>query len=473
MNHSEPPPRTGVTESRAAGSGSRRRVEPVHLGWSIGTLGVSLQLNTFNVAALFFLVTVLKIEPFIAGALITGSKLYDAFTDPLMGAISDRTRSRWGRRRPYLMLGGLGCGVTFALLFAIPPVPDQTLLYIYVGGALVLLSTAYTIFNVPYLAMPAEMIDDYHERSVMMSYRVFLISIGTFIGISGTPALVAYFQEHLGQSPNLAYRNMGLIIGVLMSAAMVAAFFGTRQARFTERARTGIPVREQLRLLADNTQFLLFMGIKLAGLFSLASILASKFFFVVYIMERSIGIAAIFGVAQLIGQIISIPLWLVLSRRVGKRRILLWSSFAMTILVLTWLFSGPAEPIWAYTLRGFALGVGGAGTILGTQAILPDIMEYDYRRTGLRREGIYAGMASFIEKTSGALSAVVIGGFLSLMAFDRELPAGEQPESALVAIMACTALIPAGMYAFKLILLKFFDLSEAKLKSTSRVVNTG
>ncbi len=369
------------------------------------------------------------------------------------------------------MIGGLGCGLTFALLFAIPPVADQTLLYVYVGGALLLLSTAYTVFNVPYLAMPAEMIDDYHERSVMMSYRVFLISIGTFVGVSGTPALVAYFQDHLGQSPSMAYRNMGLIIGIMMTCAMVAAFFGTRKARFTERTRTGISVRRQLRLLADNTPFLLYMGIKLAGLFSLASILASKFFFIVYIMERSIGIAAIFGVAQLVGQIIGIPLWLALSRRVGKRRILVFSSVAMTVLVLTWLFSGPAEPIWVYTLRGFALGLGGAGTILGTQAILPDLMEYDYRRTGLRREGLYAGLASFIEKTSGALSAVVIGGFLSLMAFDRELPAGQQPDSALLAIMACTALIPAGMYAFKLILLKFFDLSEAKLKNTTRVVS--
>jgi GPH family glycoside/pentoside/hexuronide:cation symporter len=471
MNRSEPRSASTLPDGRVAGPASRRRIEPVHLGWSIGTLGVSLQLNTFNVATLFFLVTVLKIEPLIAGALITGSKLYDAFTDPLMGAISDRTRSRWGRRRPYLMLGGLGCGVTFALLFAIPPIPDQMLLYLYVAGALVLLSTAYTVFNVPYLAMPAEMIDDYHERSVLMSYRVFLISIGTFIGVSGTPALVAYFQDHLGQSPNLAYRNMGLIIGVMMTVAMVAAFFGTRQARFTERTRTGMTARRQLRLLAENKPFLLFMGIKLAGLFSLASILTSKFFFVVYIMERSIGIAAVFGVAQLIGQIISIPFWLALSRRFGKRRVLIVSSFAMTILVLTWLFSGPAEPIWVYSLRGFALGIGGAGTILGTQAILPDVMEYDYRRTGLRREGVYAGIASFIEKTSGALSAVVIGGFLSLMDFDRQLPAGEQPESALVAIMACTALIPAGMYALKLILLKFFDLSEAKLKNATRVVN--
>ncbi|MDJ0927255.1 MAG: MFS transporter [Gammaproteobacteria bacterium] len=451
---------------------AERRFDPVHIGWSVGTLGVSLQLNTFAVMVLFFLVTVLKIEPVIAGALITGSKLYDAITDPLMGAISDRTRTRWGRRRPYLMIGGLGCGLSFALLFAIPPMSDPMMLYIYVGAALILLSTFYTIFNVPYLTMPAEMIDDYHERSVMMSYRVFLISVGTLIGVSAAPAMPTWFEEGLGLNEPAAYRLMGAIIGGLMSAAMVASFFGTARARFTDPVRDSMPLGQKIQLMLSNTPFLLYLGLKLAGLFSLAAVLASQLFFVVYIMERSPAVVAIFGLAQFAAQIVTIPMWLQLSKRTSKTYILVLASIATLLISATWFLSGPGEPLWVYGLRGVLLGIAAAGTLLGTQAILPDIMEYDYRRTGLRREGIYAGMASFIEKISSAFAGVVIGGFLSAMAFDKELPPGEQPESALLAILICMAVIPMATLAIKLICLYFFKLDERTLKSTGPVAGS-
>lgn len=441
-------------------------INPVHLGWSVGTLGVSLLLNTFNIATLFFLVTVLKVDPLIAGALITGSKLYDAFTDPLMGTISDRTRTRWGRRRPYLVIGGIACGVTFAALYSLPQLADPLMMYAAIGLALVLLSTAYTIYNVPYLAMPAEMIEDYHERSVMMSWRAFLISIGTFIGVSGTPAALAYMQDQLGLSPAVAYRNLGIGLGTLMSIAMVAAFFGTRNARFTEPVESTLTIRERLRLIANNHQFLLFLGIKLTGLFSLAAVLATSFFFVVYVMERSVGVATFYGIAQLVAQMLGIPVWLALSKRVGKSRILVYSSISTLILALSWLLSGPEEPLAIYVARGFLLGLASGGTLLGTQAILPDVIEHDYRRTGLRREGVFAGTISFIEKTAGALSGIVIGAILALMNFDKALPPGQQPESAILGIMICTAIVPAVMSLLKLWMLRYFDLSEEKLRNT-------
>lgn len=445
-----------------------RRPDPQHLGWAIGTLGVSLLLNTFNVAVLFYLVTVLRIEPVIAGALITGSKLYDAATDPLMGVISDRTRSRWGRRRPWLLVGGIASGLSFAALFAIPTGLSPLPLYVAVGAALLLLATAYTVFNVPYLTMPAEMTDDYHERSVMMSYRVVLIAIGTTVGLAGAPALLAFTQERLGWSAPAAYRGLGVVLGVGITVSMVAAFFGTRRARATERTATTLPARERWRLLVSNRPFLLYLGIKLTSLFSLASITATQLFFVTYVLQKSVGLAGLFGVAQLAGQLLALPAWLAMARVRGKTPVLGWSTVGMAALALTWLPAGPAEPVWLYAARGLLFGAASAGNILATQAILPDIMEYDYRRSGLRREGVFAGMASFIEKTAGALAGVVIGGFLSLMDFDEALGAGAQPESAVFAIMACTALVPFAMHCIKLGLLAFYDLDAARLRATTR-----
>lgn len=444
------------------------RIEPVYLGWSVGTVGVSLLLNTQNVMVMFFLVTVLKIEPALAGLLVTGSKLYDTFTDPVMGTITDRTKSRWGRRRPYLFLGGIGCALSFIMLFAVPELSDTATLA-YVLAALLLIATFYTVFNVPYLAMPAEMTDGYHERSVMMSYRVFFIAGATYIATSGTPFLVSVLTNDYGLSQRAAYGWMGVAIGSLIGLAMVAAFFGTAKARFTEATKVNISLKEKLALIASNTPFVLFMGIKLSGLFALASILASKFFFVVYIMQQDLAWAAIFGTTSLIGQLVALPIWLKISKRFGKKFILIWSGVLQILFTATWFWSGPDETSFIYGLRGLLLGIGGAGTLLGTQAILPDVMEYDYRRTGLRREGIYAGIASFIEKLAFSLSAVVIGGFLSYMNFDRNAEPGAQPESALFAIMACQALLPIAMYSIKLVLLYFFKLDEQTLKSAEQV----
>jgi GPH family glycoside/pentoside/hexuronide:cation symporter len=218
-------------------------------------------------------------------------------------------------------------------------------------------------------------------------------------------------------------------------------------------------------LIWENRPFVLYLGIKLAGLFSLAAIISTQFFFVVYVLERSVATVALFGTMQLVGKLLSIPIWLRFARRRGKAWILAASTLLFIPLAGSWLLAMGSEPLWVYAGRGLLLGVASAGTLLGVQAMLPDIMEYDYLRSGMRREGIYAGVASFIEKSAFALAGIVIGGFLSAMQFDKSLPPGSQPDSALFAIIACTALVPIGAYVVKLLFLWFYDLDEAKLQS--------
>src|SRR5262245_21633002 len=132
--------------------------------WGAGTLGTTTILNGIAAVLLFYLVNFVKLEPVIAGALVFGAKLLDVFVSPPMGMLSDRTESRWGRRRPYLFGASFFCGLAFALMFNVPPGTGLAAVYLWVAFSLLLYVVSYTAFQVPYMAMPAEMTDDYHER---------------------------------------------------------------------------------------------------------------------------------------------------------------------------------------------------------------------------------------------------------------------------------------------------------------------
>lgn len=133
-------------------------------GWAVGAHGTSTMIGVLVTYLLIYMTDHLGIAAFTAGAIIFAARMYDLITDPLMGYISDRTRSRWGRRRPYLLLGAVSCFIAFVALFNVPDISNETAMVFYAAFMLILFTTAYTIFNVPYLAMPAEMTDSYNDR---------------------------------------------------------------------------------------------------------------------------------------------------------------------------------------------------------------------------------------------------------------------------------------------------------------------
>ncbi|MBT4741549.1 MAG: MFS transporter, partial [Rhodospirillaceae bacterium] len=140
----------------------------VRLGWGLGGVGTTIFLFSKSLV-LRYMIDYLGVAAVTAALLFAVSKFYDAFTDPVMGVISDRTRSRWGRRRPYLLAGSVLCAVTFVLLFSVPVFESQNAVILYMGALLILFATAYTLFNVAHLAMPVEMTANHQERSQMFS----------------------------------------------------------------------------------------------------------------------------------------------------------------------------------------------------------------------------------------------------------------------------------------------------------------
>ncbi len=432
--------------------------------WGLGTLATTTMLNGVSVLLLFYLVNLVKIEPVVAGALLFGSKLLDVFTDPPMGLLSDRTRSRWGRRRPYLLGSSLFCGLSFACLFNIPEAATGTAVYGFLVLSLVLYALSYTAFQVPYMAMPAELTDDYHERTRVMVWRVVFMTLGNFLGSAGVPGLVAFFGED-----RAAYASMGWVIGGVITVAMLLTALGTVGARQTTPSEEKIPVAQHLRWLAANQPLLVLMGMKTLIYAGISSFVAVMLFFLSSVLQKGPQVLAIYGLAQAAATILFTPVCAWVSRIIDKRPAYVVCLVGFVLTLATWSLATPQEPIFWIALRGVFLGIFAAGSFLYGHSMLMDTFAWDYQRTGVRREAVLSAAFSFVEKSALALGPLVIGALLSSMGFDKHLPTdAPQADSAVLAMYIGFIWIPVLCQLLAASLLYWYRLSSRDLQPALR-----
>ena len=432
----------------------------VAAGWGFGTLATATMLNAPTAALLFFLVTLVKLDPFLVGALIFGGKIIDVLTDPPVGALSDRTRSRYGRRRPWMLGSSFACGIAFALLFNVPEMSDQAT-YLYMAFALALFAITYTAFQVPYMAMPAEMTTDYHERTKIMSWRVVFMSFGNIAG-GGAFAAIA---KSLG-GDRAGYGEAAIWFGVFISVSMLATFFFTARARQTKAAPgdDDISLHQHLDWLRTNRPLMILVGSKIAIFLSVfASLTTALFFFKSVLKLDETIFFMIFGV-QAVSTIAFLPACNWVSKRIGKKPAYAISLLGFAAVVLTWLFASPGEPLYLLIARAVVLGMFGAGAHLYGQSMLIDTFALDYQKTGHRREGVLAAAFSFVEKACMALAPFIVGFLLSTLGFNKDLdPEADQSDSAIFAIQLGFIWIPVLCQFVAVFLLKFYHLTVADL----------
>ena len=436
----------------------------LQVNFGAGALGMAIVLNTLGGIFAPFMTNFLGISASAAAGVILFSKLYDMVTDPLMGVISDRTTTRWGRRRPWLLLGGVLTGAGFSLIFNPPSLGNTTLIGAWVLGALLLTYTGYTLFNVPFLAMPAEMTTRYHERTSLMSWRTLFINIGALIAVFSY-ALV----EWLGNDRE-AHGAMGLIYAALIACASIYCFFGLASARQTtpvKRAKTP-SIRRQISTIVQNRPLMNLLGAKLCQLLGLASSSAAGVYFKVVILKMSYTLTSLFLVVNIGVILATIPFWNRVSRRYGKRPTYMVATALFALTVSTWLLATAADPLASIFVRAVFLGFFASGVIILGAALLPDAVEYDYLRTGMRREATMSAFYATVEKLAFAAGPALALMLLSAFGYQSGT-AGmqiEQPDSAITAIYFSAGLAPALLYGVSLVFLFRYDLTEEKLKAT-------
>ena len=431
------------------------------LGWSSGALGVAMLMNGIAILIMFYLVGILKIEPALAGTIVFISKLFDVVSDPAIGLWSDQLESPRGRRRPFLLWGAIISPISFFMVFSTPLFDSQLITAAYVLFALCLYTVGYTVFNVPYMSMPAEMTDSYHERSSIHAYRIVFISIGGLIAAAIAPAVI----DALGKTEWSSYAMVSGVCAVAIFLAMMTAYGTTANARHTNKTHAGFKFTDEMRAVAKNRNFLRIIGVKFAQLTGVQATQAAMLFFIVQSLQLDLSILIVFGVVTTLTTIVAAPLLVRFSRRFEKRQAYYLAAVVYVLYSLSWVVAGPGEPVWAIALRAMLVGIAATGNVVLAMSMLTDVINVDARQTGIRREGAYTALYSFVEKFTAALGPLVIGLALSLANFDTSLPP-DVPQGGDVdqALLFCVAWLPAGMGLIAIWILSGYKLRRSDVE---------
>lgn len=433
----------------------------IKLGWSIGALGAGLLVNGVAALAFFYMVNVLQIEPAIAGGIVFIAKIIDVITDPIMGIISDRHKSPKGRRRPFLPLGAVLSALGFIAIFTVPGFDNPWITAAYVFGALTLYTIGYTIFNIPFMAMPAEMTDSYHERSSIHGYRLVFASLATFIATAIGPTIL----DKMGKTEWTSYATIATGGGLIIFLAMITSYFATANARFTDRTSAQASALKDFRTVLSNPHFRRLISVKLCQLIGLQVGQAAFLFFILQRLQLGFDILILIGSVSLGASFLATPLILKIARRYGKSMGYYLSGAAGITNAISWSFAGPGEPMVLLALRAALTGLAFAGNVIIAMSMLTDIINHDGRVTGVRKEGAYTAFYSFVEKLTAAIGPLVIGTALSLAGFNNKLPPDvDQGPQVATALLFSVSWLPAVMGITAMLILSTYRLTEAEIR---------
>jgi glycoside/pentoside/hexuronide:cation symporter, GPH family len=406
-----------------------------HLGYALGSIGTAAFGTVPGLLLLYYLTDVLGVAAGIAGLVVFAPKAWDVVLNPWIGNRSDRTESRWGPRRPWMLAGGVALPPLFVLIFAGPGSPSA-LAAGWVTVAFLLAATAYGCFQVPYVAQPAEITDDPAERTTLMSWRVAALALGILLAGAGAPAVVDAFGG--GRSGYLA---MSVFVALLLALGMLGAVVGTRSAPTLSRVQSEGGLGSNLRLAWRSRPFrVLATGFVIQAL-GIGVMLAGVPYYAVRVLQQP-GLGAVLFAAFVGPAILVMPLWVRVGRRLGKRRGLLIASGLFVGAAAGLAFGGEGRTGLVVSLV-VLVGVGYAGMQMFPLSMLPDTIAADEAASGTRRAGVFTGVWTAAETMGLAVGPGLLGGLLALAGYvsgGSEIP---QPESAVTAIRLGFSVVPA------------------------------
>lgn len=440
--------------------------------YAIGSLGTGGYATLPGLVLTYFLTDNLGVAALAAGLIVTAAKIWDVLIDPLIGAASDRQLARTGSRRGFMVTGALALPLFFALTFAVPPSWGPV-----AGAACVLLAflataTAFSLFQVPYVALPAELTGGYDERTRLLGWRVVVLTASILLFGAGGPAL-----RNAGDDPVTGYLLMGIASGLVIGIGMLIS---ARTATIAARRAEGDPAaaaaaiadstwRDQymsgFRALGRSQPFRALLSTFVLQALATGTMLAGAQYVATWVLRSEDAVTFVF-VALVGPALLATPVWTVIARRVGKERAFTMASVLFTAAAATLVFAVWAPGAWIYASVAVA-GIAYAGLQSLPMAMLPDVISHDERTTGPGQAGTFTGIWTAGETVGFALGATAVSLTLAATGYISTVAGAtvEQPEAAITGIVLSFSILPAALMAASLLTLRRYRLRRADFEA--------
>ncbi|MGM7667937.1 MFS transporter [Microbacterium sp. A93] len=462
---------TGARPERASARLSPRTI----VNYAIGSLGTGGYATLPGLVLTYFLTDNLGVAALAAGLIVTSAKVWDVIIDPLIGAASDRQLARTGSRRGFMVTGALTLPVFFALTFAVPPswgpVASATcVLLAFLGTA-----TAFSLFQVPYVALPAELTRSYDERTRLLGWRVVVLTAAILLFGAGGPML-----RRATGDPVTGYLLMGIVAGAAIGIGMLVA---SRTA--TDAAATAAPptaasplepaeassLRDQylsgFRALRRSIAFRALLGTFLLQALATGTMLAGAQYVATWVLRDEAAVELLF-VALVGPALLATPGWTAVANRIGKERAFFGASILFLVASATITIAVWAPGPWIYASVAVA-GVSYAGLQSLPMAMLPDVISHDERTSGPGQAGTFTGIWTAGETVGFALGATAVALMLAATGYVSRVASVDtvQPDAAVTGIVLSFSILPAVLMLLSLIPLRRYPLRRSDVEAST------
>jgi GPH family glycoside/pentoside/hexuronide:cation symporter len=425
--------------------------------YGLADMGFALIGSAMQFFLLFYYTDVAGINPALAGAaLMVGKLTWDALNDPLFGYWSDRTRSRFGRRRIYMLLGAIPLGIATWIMFSIPKGLTGAAAFFAVLGSFWLVDTFHTMTTTPYYALTPELTRDYNERASLTSIRMVFSVFGYILGAALTTLLAGIFQTS-GMDMQAAWSLTGAIFGAVAVTTTLITTFSIKETPGLAGEPSKLPAFKAIITSFRNKPFIILMIAFILSSFSFTVLTALVPYFIQYQLDMPDQVSFV-----LLAMLVTIGIFLVpaklVSDRINKGPSYALGLFIACLAILSSFFLPRGATPLIYVIAAVA-GLGFSAQWVFPWSMLPDVIEYDEQMTGERREGIYYGLWAFLTKFTSALGVAVSGWALSLFGY---VPNVEQTTRALFGIRFFFAIVPAIIIVISLPFLIWYPITRKK-----------
>ena len=440
------------------------------LGYGVGDFyggGAGTLISFFY---LVFLTDVIRISPGLAGTVILISKIYDSITDPFEGVLSDRTRTKLGRRRPYLLAGIPLVFLSFFAMFYPVTYESETARFVYVIASYLFYSTIISIVLLNYSALQAELTLDYNERTSLATFRIFFSTVSSILCALLPLEIVKAFPD-----VRTGWIVTAVVFGLIFALPFIATVSITR-----ERKELKNPPRpfHWKQAFVEPFQVRTFVYVLIMYVTAFTAFDATQSIVVYYIksfLGRGEEVSFVLG-TLLIAQVISLPIFQYLSKRTSKSRTYIMGAVIFVVVMFFSFLFTPTSPAAALYIFAALVGIGSGGVVIMIYAIFPDIPDVDELRSGERREGTYSALTTFTRKLSSALAVFAvaqvlqIAGYIPPMEQAGKLIEATQTPTFINALRLFFVFIPVAFISFGIFFAARFPLTVTLYQRLEKVL---